>query len=188
MKQNNLSTTFTAIVNGADVNTNLDLQVPELDLTFLLIKDNTATLYIRTKKEIDRYKFYKKGKYRTKIESLGFTVGEVKTGTQANSAIRAILGTEGWVCNDPDALSMFEGEVQEREEVVRIDWKKQKHGRLDVPCTVGDIARDFSDRLTVGDVNDLEDYIMYLSNIDPVLFVHVAPHTQLLKTLETNYC
>ena len=46
----------------------------------------------------------------------------------------------------------------------------------------------FSDRLAAGDVDDLDDYIMYLSNIDMVLYVHVAPHIQLLRTLEANYC
>ena len=124
MLRNNFSTTYTVIINGADTNTKIDLGLPELDLTFLLVKDNIATLYIRVKKEIHRLKFHTKGKYRTKIERLGFTVGEVKTGNQADSTIRAILNTEGWVCNEPDALSKFEGEVKERDEAVRINWKK----------------------------------------------------------------
>ena len=81
MPQNNFSTTYAVIVNGADITTKLDLGIPELDLTFLLIRDNTSTLYVRAKKEIHRLKFQTKGKYRTKIERLGFTVGEVKTGT-----------------------------------------------------------------------------------------------------------
>lgn len=50
MPQNNFSTTFAVTINGADVNTKLDLKMPELDLTFLIVKDNTATLYVRTKK------------------------------------------------------------------------------------------------------------------------------------------
>ena len=57
MKQNNFSTTYTVVINGADTNTKLDLKIPELYLTFILIKDNIATLYIRTKKEVHRLKF-----------------------------------------------------------------------------------------------------------------------------------
>ncbi len=158
MKQNNFSTTFAVVVNGADINTELDLRIPELDLTFLIVKDNTATLFIRTKNEICRKMFYKAGRYRTKIERLGFTLGEVKTGTQANNTIRAILNSEGWACNDPDALSRFEGEVQEREEALMIDWTKHRHGVHEETLKSKDVARDFSERLKSGTVNDLDDY------------------------------
>ena len=124
MLRNNFSTTFSVTIVGADTNTKLDLRIPELDLTFLIIKDGTATLYTRTRKEINRKMFYKNGKCYNRIKSLGFTVGDVKTGNQADSNIRAILKTEGWICNEPDALLKFEGEVKERDEAVRINWKK----------------------------------------------------------------
>ena len=111
----------------------------------------------------------------------------MKSGNQANSAIRAILGSEGWVCNDPDALSRFEEEVQERNEAVRIDWNKQKHGRLDTPPTTDDITRDFNDRLTGGDVSDVDDHICKLNKIDLNLFSYLAPHLSLLRIFEANY-
>jgi len=57
MSRNNFSNTYAIIINGADVNTKLNLEVPEQELTFLLIKDNIATLYVRAKKEIHRLKF-----------------------------------------------------------------------------------------------------------------------------------
>ena len=81
MKQSNFSTTFAVVVNGADVNTKLDLKIPGPNLSFLIVKDNIATLYIRTENEIGRKTFQKTGRYYTKIEKAGFTVGEVKTGT-----------------------------------------------------------------------------------------------------------
>tara|TARA_B100000424_G_C22713996_1_gene388400 strand:+ start:42 stop:371 length:330 start_codon:yes stop_codon:yes gene_type:complete len=109
MLRNNFSTTFAVTINGADVNTKLDLKIPELDLTFLIVKDSTATLYVRTKKELNRKLFYKTGRYYSKIERLGFTVREVKTGTQADNTIRAILKTKGRLCSDEEALSKFEG-------------------------------------------------------------------------------
>ena len=57
MTQTNLSTTFTVVINKVDANTELDLEIPDLDLTFHLIKDNTITLYVRSRKEIPRFIF-----------------------------------------------------------------------------------------------------------------------------------
>ena len=48
MPNSHLYKTFAVVINGADVNTKLDLKIPDLDLTFLLVKDNTSTLYVRT--------------------------------------------------------------------------------------------------------------------------------------------
>jgi len=52
--------------------------------------------------------FYKNGKCYNKIKSLGFTVGEVRSGTLADKEIKAILKSGRYTCNDPDAVSMFE--------------------------------------------------------------------------------
>ena len=57
MARTNLSTTFTVVINKVDANTELDLEIPDLDLTFHLIKDNTITLYVRSRKEIPRFIF-----------------------------------------------------------------------------------------------------------------------------------
>ena len=54
MKRSNLSNTYAVIINGADANTKLDLEVPGQVLTFILVKGNTATLYVRAKKEFPR--------------------------------------------------------------------------------------------------------------------------------------
>lgn len=48
MPRNNFSTTFAVTINGADTNAKIDLKVTETKLTFLITKDNTTTLYIRT--------------------------------------------------------------------------------------------------------------------------------------------
>ena len=173
MKQNNFSTTFAVVVNGADVNTKLDLKIPEMDLTFLIVKDNTATLYVRTKNEIGRKTFQKTGRYYSKIEKAGFTVGEVKTGTQADNAIRAIINSEGRVCSDEEALSKFKGEVKKREEAVMIDWTMHQYGRHEKKLKPKDVARDFSERLKSGSINDLYSYFEYLDSLDSALYIEI---------------
>ena len=82
----------------------------------------------------------------------------MKTGTQADNTIRAILKTEGCDCNDDEALSKFKGEVKKREEAVMIDWTKHQYGKLEINLKPKDGARDFSERLKSGSVNDLDDY------------------------------
>ena len=97
----------------------------------------------------------------------------MKTGNQADNTIRAILKTEGWVSNDPEALSKFEGEVKKREEAVMIDWTKHQYGKLEINLKPKDVARDFSERLKSGSVNDLDSYFEYLESLDSGLYIEV---------------